>query len=137
MRFRCSRWKAHVPPKRPIFLYLLRHQSTPIFKIGVATDVWDRIRQLPDRIDTENSKHFLFRNPDLAPRLEKLLHTIFVDHARPREHCKDGYTEWYDVAALPSVLEFIDLNRDILGCGLPEGLPKRESRPRKFGQWDK
>lgn len=111
------------------FIYLLWHETEPVFKVGKSVNVWNRMAQLPDAIDIERSRLVGFGDGKLALKLEKFCHTLFKQHCRPRPHRSEGYTEWYDVAAFDDVLGFIDSNRKTFGCGPVRPIPAKKTRP--------
>ena len=102
------------------YLYLLVSSDGTIFKIGSSSNPLSRSADLPQSIDPERSFQFPVKEGD-ALRAEKSLQYLFRAYSN-KEQSGDGKTEWFDIAALPLVLNFIDHNSARLGCGRKEYL---------------
>lgn len=110
------------------YLYLLVNREGSAFKIGVSVDPARRGAVLPQALDLNSSRQVPMEG-GRAYKIEGLLHYWFRDHmvAMPQG---DGYTEWFDIAAWPAVLDFLAEQRERLGVGEPQPIPKPVPRPR-------
>jgi|SRR5690242_17045370 hypothetical protein len=104
-------------------LYLLVNSERPAFKIGVSISPHKRIASLPDDIAVSESYEVRFAD-DSAYRAELVMHHLFR-HRRFDMPRGDGYTEWFDIAALPEVIQFITENGQRLGVEEVSALRER------------
>lgn len=109
--------------QRPTYLYVLLNSAGDAFKIGVSVDTTRRIAALPQSIDVQRSYQYEITTGD-AFKAERTLHYLFREHAA-KQPFGAGYTEWFDIAALPAVLAFAEQHRDSLGLGKKRGLDVR------------
>jgi hypothetical protein len=111
------------------YLYFLFDAQGDVFKIGKALNIWNRVNQLTDRIDTSRSRCLKFSGkPTFSAasqvlKVEGFIKAFCRDHNAPKMHGGDGHTEWYQVNAFKKVQEFVEKNRDFLGCGTIQSLP--------------
>lgn len=115
------------------YVYFLFDAHEATFKIGKAVDIWSRIKQLPDAIDTDRSRCIVFRSHELssasvlALKLESLLKTVCKNENRPKLHGKDGYTEWFNLDAFHRIEKFIQSDAsEFFGCGPLRQLPEQK-----------
>ncbi|WP_196491520.1 GIY-YIG nuclease family protein [Burkholderia diffusa] len=96
-------------------LYLLVNEEATAFKIGVSQRPHSRIASLPVSIDTSLSLEVEMLDGN-AYGAERTLHYLFRNRRYPMPH-GDGYTEWFEITALPEVVGFLAEQRDKLGTG--------------------
>ena len=80
------------------------------FKIGVSQNPIKRASSLSTEIELEDGMQFRCKRSD-AFRMEKTIHFLFGKHRLSKEK-SDGYTEWFDFAALDEVRGFVVTNKD-------------------------
>lgn len=98
---------------RSRILYLLVNTEHSAFKIGVSVSPHQRIARLPDDIEVSESYEVRFAD-DTAYRAELVMHHLFR-HRRFEMPRGEGYTEWFDITALPEVIQFITEQGQLLG----------------------
>jgi hypothetical protein len=108
-------------------VYLLAETSGRAFKIGVSIAPSRRAVALPQTIDRKRSLQIPM-TAGAAYQVERVLHYLFRDHAAEMPE-GDGYTEWFEMAAWPDVLNFLTEQRERLGVGEPEPIPEPSSAP--------
>lgn len=80
------------------------------FKIGVSQNPIKRASSFATEIELEDSMQFRCKRSD-AFRMEKAIHFLFGKHRLAKDKA-DGYTEWFDFAALDEVRAFVVTNKD-------------------------
>jgi hypothetical protein len=80
------------------------------FKVGVSQSPIKRASSFSTEIELEDSMQFRCKRSD-AFRMEKTIHFLFGKHRLAKDKA-DGYTEWFDFAALDEVRGFVVTNRD-------------------------
>lgn len=113
-------------------LYLLVNSERPAFKIGVSISPHKRIANLPDDIAVSESYEVRFAD-DSAYQAESVMHHLFR-HRRFDMPRGDGYTEWFDIAALPEVIQFITENSQRLGVEEVSALRERPALVRPLSE---
>lgn len=98
---------------RSRILYLLVNTEHSAFKIGVSVSPHQRIASLPDDIAVLDSYEVRFTD-DTAYRAELVMHHLFR-HRKFDMPRGNGYTEWFNIAALPEVMQFITEQGRLLG----------------------
>ncbi|WP_454854041.1 GIY-YIG nuclease family protein [Rhizobium binxianense] len=102
-------------------LYLLKSRDGEAFKIGVSLDPARRSAALPQAIDLSQSVQVNVTKGS-AYKVEEVLHYLFRDRAKPMPFGA-GYTEWFEIAAWPAVLDFLREHAERLGIGEPLPIP--------------
>jgi hypothetical protein len=110
------------------YVYLLKHLVAHRVKIGKALDVPDRARGLGGwRFDLTQSTALRVADEAAAHNLEELLHrAVFTFRIAPEDLVRmpgestQGDTEWFDIACMDSLTQFISSNKTFLGCELVE-----------------
>ena len=80
------------------------------FKIGVSRNPIKRASSFSTEIELADSMQFRCKRSD-AFRMEKTIHFLFGKHRLAKDKA-DGYTEWFDFAALDEVRGFVVTNKD-------------------------
>ena len=80
------------------------------FKVGVSQNPVKRASSFATEIELEDSMQFRCKRSD-ALRMEKTIHFLFGKHRLAKDKA-DGYTEWFDFAALDEVRGFVVTNKD-------------------------
>lgn len=111
------------PPRNPrSFVYVLRHASLPLVKIGKANDVSVRSQYLGEVIAGGTS--LSLPSERSALRIERILHRLFhqwrlsTADATSMGAASDGASEWFHSACHARLIEFIEGNADLLGYEL-------------------
>jgi len=110
------------------FLYLMKSRDGEAFKIGVSLDPARRSAALPQAIDLSQSVQVNVAKGS-AYKVEEVLHYLFRDRTKPMPFGA-GYTEWFEIAAWPAVLDFLRENAEQLGIGEPHPIPLPVLAPR-------
>ena len=115
--------------RRTAFVYILQHKVDPVVKIGRSSHPLSRARELPEDLDLQQSYVIAVAHEDAA-KVEKMMHFLCRDLAtgRPRG---DGYTEWFDQAALAVVRGFLKRNALRLELQPLSAIAARRSEGRK------
>lgn len=96
------------------FVYILRHASRELVKIGKADDVEFRIGSIGrELVDTQRSMKFAFKSGDAADAVERLLHRHFSGRRVSIEGGGDGSTEWFDASVLPEATNMLSSPKPI------------------------
>ena len=82
------------------------------FKVGVSQNPLKRASSLSTEIELEDGMQFRCKRSD-AFRMEKTIHFLFGKHRLAKDKA-DGYTEWFDFAALDEVRGFVVTHKDKL-----------------------
>lgn len=109
-------------------LYILVHASEPMFKIGIANSVEERVRQIGQRVNLAASK--LARGSrDAVSKAEKILH-VMLRESRIAKISGSGGTEWFDSARMQDAMQLFKTVRDMTGLSDLEGIkvPHRPAR---------
>lgn len=91
-------------------IYILKLKDTPMFKIGQSRRLENRIiklQRLWGDFDFENSYIITSQHEDYSA-LESSLHNVFIQYRKWDLERKDGYCEFFDIEALPIVLEYLN-----------------------------
>jgi hypothetical protein len=98
-------------------LYLLFDQERPHIKIGHTKNLHQRVKNLPESINTYRSS--FFRVTEKTARMAELgVHRTFHDPQTQREHhelCKkgNGWTEWYHADRYEEILFYLNQYFDL------------------------
>ena len=96
--------------KKFSYVYFGIAKDRSSFKIGVSRNPIKRASSFSTEMDLEDSMQFRCKLSD-AFRMEKAIHFLFGKHRLTKEK-SDGYTEWFDFAALDEVRGFVVTNKD-------------------------
>lgn len=95
------------------YVYFLRNADGGSFKIGKSDKPFSRIKQLPEKIDLENSRVFTVSKKDVF-RHERILQALFGEYNIDKEF-GDGYTEWFDISQFDRAIRYVSENQDLIG----------------------
>lgn len=89
------------------YVYILISKDYEMFKIGKATNMSNRLKQLEKYWDFRLDRSFTFEGSakDIS-NLEKLLHRLFTKFNIEDLECNDGYTEFFHIEALKKLKDF-------------------------------
>ena len=93
----------------PTQVYLLVHQYGRRFKIGISGNVHARSRVLPEAsgIDLTRSLAVTLPSRQRARQVERALHKALAPMGITFDVKHDGFTEWFDMAALPAAIRLL------------------------------
>ena len=113
------------------YLYLLRAERAPHFKVGTAKDITARVRSLREGVSLEQS-YYVTCDGTPAHRIERLVHVLFANHCVNKEQV-NGNTQWFHLDCLEDFKSFFENNRTRLHCSplkpWPKPVPNAASRP--------
>lgn len=92
------------------YLYFLVDAEGSAFKVGVSSNIPNRIAVLPEEIDVSRSLQFLYNRSDVF-KAEKAIHFLF-ETERFIKPFGDGYTEWFSITAFEEIKSFILNNKN-------------------------
>ena len=113
------------PSSQSLYLYLLQDADGPFIKMGIAGDVFSRIRALPDCINLAESICTLFESEIAAYRTEQYLLRILKKYSAPKSHNRDGFSEWLHQEAKGKILEALRYTQSLGACGPLMSIPHK------------
>jgi hypothetical protein len=110
-----------------MYVYLLKHKTEPIFKIGKAVNIHNRLAEIGGvrSYDLEASRCLHVGDGPRSYRLERKLHLMFEDWSTDELGSFDGnsgHSEMFRIECFDRVIRFIDDNKDLIGI-TPQAIP--------------
>ncbi len=99
-----------MPPSDLSYLYFLVDAEGSAFKVGVSSNIPNRISVIPEEVDISRSLQFLYNRSDVF-KAEKAIHFLF-ESERVIKPFGDGYTEWFSMAAFEEMKSFLISNKN-------------------------
>ena len=89
------------------YVYILISKDYEMFKIGKATNISNRLKQLEKHWSFRLDRSFAFEGTakDIS-NLERLLHRLFMNFNIKDLESNDGYTEFFHIEALKKLKDF-------------------------------